>query len=357
MTKKERAASIFLCIVCLLAVGFAVLRPKLAAEAAFSALTLCVTRVVPSLFLFMVAAKILAAAGFASLFSRMSHGVLERLFGVSPYGAAVILLGLLSGYPTGAVVAGEYLAAGKMERAEAERILPFATAASPAFLVGAVGGMFGDRRFGAVLLAAQLLSVLALLLLTRGKGGAVTPPEAAERKSTLAVLASAIKSSGHASLAVCSFVTFFYVFSAMILHVFPLPARAAALLSGAMEISCGFSRLAGCGVYYFLGGTMLGFGGFSVLLQTADALGEAGVSMGKYLRGKCVQALICGALASLLGKAFSDAEGVATALFFGREQARVAAMWEMALTFSVICLFSASVLVIFLKIKRKNSKK
>ncbi len=357
MTKKERAVSIFLCIVCLFAVGFAVLRPQLAAGAAFSALTLCATRIVPSLFLFMVAAKMLAGCGFAAFFSRVTRGALERLFGVSPYGAAVILLGLLSGYPTGAVVAGEYLAAGKMERAEAERILPFATAASPAFLVGAVGGMFGSVRFGALLLAAQSVSALALLLFTRGKGGAVRPPEATEKKNTFAVLASAIKGSGHASLAVCSFVTFFYVFSAMVLHIFPLAGGAAALVSGVMEISCGFSRLATLGENCFFGGLILGFGGFSVFLQTADALGEAGVNPGRYLLCKCAQALLCAALAALFGRFFGVGEGVPASLFFGREQAKVAAVWEMVFTFFSICLFSAFVLAIFLKIKRKISKK
>ncbi len=357
MTKKERVASIFLCIVCLFAVGFAVLRPQLTAGAAFSALTLCATRVVPSIFLFMVVAKMLAGCGFAALFSRVSHGALERLFGVSPYGAAVILLGLLSGYPTGAVVAGEYLAAGKMERAEAARILPFATAASPAFLVGAVGGMFDDTRFGAVLLVAQSASALALLLFTRGMGRGVMPPDDAEKKNMFSVLASAIKGSGYASLAVCSFVTFFYVFSAMVLHIFPLAGEAAVLLSGVLEISCGFSRLAAFGENCFLGGLILGFGGFSVFLQTADALGNTGVNMGRYLLCKCAQALLCGALAALFGMAFGVGEGVPATLFFGQEQAKVAAVWEMVFTFFAICMFSAFVLVIFLKIKRKISKK
>ncbi len=357
MTKKERMLNVFLCAVCLCAVLFAVLRPEVAAGAAFSALSLCATRVVPSLFLFMAAAKMLVKCGFAALFSRITRGALERIFGVSPYGAAVILLGLLSGYPAGAVVAGEYLATGKMERAEAERILPFATAASPAFLVGAVGGMFGDTRFGAVLLAAQTISACVLLLLTRGKGGSRVHMESPAKVRILASLTSSIKESGAASLAVCSFVTFFYVFSAMILYIFPLSGAASALLSGVMEISCGFSRLSDVGKSGFLGGMILGFGGFSVFLQTADALGDTGVSLGGYLRLKCVQALLCGALAAALGHIFSAGEALASVFLFGREQAKVEAIWETVFTFFAICLFSAFVLGIFLKIKRFFSKK
>lgn len=358
MTKKERVLNIFLCAVCLCVVIFAVLRPQVAAGAAFSALSLCIRRVVPSLFLFMVAAKMLAKCGFAAIFSRITHGALERFFGVSPCGAAVILLGLLSGYPTGAVVAGEYLASGKMERAEAEHVLPFATAASPAFLVGAVGGMFSDTRFGAVLLAAQVFSALFLLLLTRKKGG--MPARVLETGAPvrpLASLTSSVKESGYAALAVCSFVTFFYVFSAMILHIFPLSGEAAALLSGMLEISCGFSRLADVGESCFLGGLMLGFGGFSVFLQTADALGDTGVNLRKYLLCKCVQALLCGVLAVFFGKVFEFGGEMCAVFLFGREQAKISAVWETALVFAVICLFSAIVLVFFLKIFRFFSKK
>ncbi|MBQ8862975.1 MAG: hypothetical protein IJ021_09610 [Clostridia bacterium] len=357
MTKKERVISIFLCALCLCAVVFAVLRPQVAADAAFSALSLCIRRVVPALFLYMAAAKILAKCGFAAIFSRVTHGAVERFFRVSPCGAAVVLLGLLSGYPAGAVAAGEYLAAGKMEREEAERILPFATAASPAFLLGTVGGMFSDVRFGAVLLAAQTTSALILLFLSRGRGG--NTALAAEEKGVrpLAAFAAAVKESGFASLAVCSFVTFFYVFSAMILHIFPLDGAFAAFVSGVLEISCGFARLSALGEDCFLGGLILGFGGFSVFMQTADALGDTGVRLGRYLARKALQALLCGALAQIFGRIFLFGTSYSSVLFFGREQAKVAAVWQSVLDFAAVCAFCAMVLALFLKILRFFSKK
>ena len=357
MTKKEQALNIFLCAVCLCAVAFAVLRPKVAAEAASAALSLCATRVVPSLFLFMAAAKMLAKCGFASLFSRVTHGALECVFRISACGAAVLVLGVLSGYPAGAVAAGEFLSEGKMERAEAERILPFATAASPAFLVGAVGGMFGGHM-GAVLLAGQTVSALTLLFITRRKSFAsLAIPAPHTRVRVLSALASSIKESGLATLSVCSFITFFSVFSAMFRHVFSLAGMSAAVFTGVLEISGGFSCLAGLGENYFACGLILGFGGFSVFMQTAEALGDTGVRMGRYLLCKCVQAILCGALCALIGKLSCGAESLFCVLLFGREQGKIEVLWQGMLSFVAIFVFCALVLAIFLKILRFFLKK
>ena len=251
----------------------------------------------------------------------------------------------------------EFLAAGKMERAEAERILPFATAASPAFLAGAVGGMFGGNM-GAVLLAGQTVSALALLFLTRKKSFAsAAVPAPHTRVSVLSALASAIKESGLASLAVCSFITFFSVFSAMVNDVFSLSGMSAALVSGALEISGGFARLSLLGKNYFACGLILGFGGFSVFMQTADALGDTGVRMSRYFVCKCAQAAVCGVLCAVFGKIFGAQASSPVLFLFGAEQGKIEAIFQIALAFAVIFAFAMLVWAVILKIFGFFSKK
>ena len=97
---------------------------------------------------------------------------------------------------------------------------------------------------------------------------------------------------------------------------------------------------------YLCGGAMLGFSGFSVLLQSADALGTDGVSMKKYLLGKCAQALLCGVLAAVLG-AFWERNEKSAFLFFGAEQGNITSIWQTCAVFLAICLFLALILKIF----------
>lgn len=350
----------FLAAVCVFAVVFSFIEPERTARATLAALSLCAKKVVPGVFIFMFSARVLALFGAPRAFSKLTGGVFERFFGVSAGGAAVIFLGLLAGYPSGAAVASELMRGGSLEKQECARILPFATAASPAFLLAAVGSLLGVR-FGAVMLVSQALSALILLLLTRGRGGVKAPaPQNPEPVRPLAAFTGALKSSGAAALNICSFVTFFYVFSDMLLALLPAEGIFAALFSGALEISCGFSRLASCGggaLRYFCGGAILGFGGFSVLLQSADAAGEGGFYAGKYLVGKAVQAMLCGALAAAIGTLCESACASEVFLFFGPEQGKIAALWQMLAVFLLIFTFLVVQIKIFAKIFKKLWKK
>jgi hypothetical protein len=364
MTKKQNVLKFFLAAVCVFAVFFSLAEPERTAKATFAALSLCARKVVPGVFIFMVAARVLALFGAPRAFSRLTGGAFERVFGVSPGGAAVVFLGLLAGCPSGAAVASELLGRGELEQGECARILPLATAASPAFLLSAVGSLMGVR-FGAVMLASQVLSALILLFLTRprGRAGKPAPVSPAESPRPLAAFTSALKKSGAAALNICSFVTFFCVFSDMVLSL--LPARAAGglfapLVSGVMEISCGFSRLSACtrsAARYFCGGLMLGFGGFSVLLQSADAAGEGGFCLRKYLLMKTAQALLCGSLAAGIG-ALADTAAAREALFlFGAETEKVVAVWQTAALFALVYAVLAVQIKIFAKIFKKLWKK
>ena len=148
----------------------------------------------------------------------------------------------------------------------------------------------------------------------------------------------------------------------MLLSLLPAQAEGSfcgALVSGVMEISCGFSRLAACPAgtaRYFCGGLILGFGGLSVLLQSADAAGEGGFRGASYLSGKAAQGLLCGTLAACIGT-IAESGIVQTALFFGAEQGKIAALWQMSLLFALIFAICAVKIKIFAKIFKKLWKK
>lgn len=357
MTKRYRFFNILVCSVCVGAVLFSLAYPSEAAGSVIRALSLCARRVIPGIFLFMAATKMLAKCGAASLFSRITGGVLEKALGVSESGAATVLFGLLSGYPTGAFMVGEFLESGKMSREEAQRLLPYVTAASPAFLIGGVGAMFGNTRFGAILLFGQTASALICLLLShRNHNGTCACDIVRAEVSPLSSLVSTVKECGAASLNICSFVTFFCIFSEMILHFCPAYVKQSlfgAFLSGVCEISCGFDRASslplGAMTYAFCG-AMLGFGGISVLMQVADAVGKHGLSIGKYFLGKLIQAAICASICLAVYPVTEKAELVLASFLFDAEQGKITAIWDITAIFIFQCAILALILAIVIKI-------
>lgn len=155
-----------------------------AVSAAGRGLQLCLETVVPSLFPFLVAARLFTGSGAAQWCARVLGPVMGPAFGLPSNGAAAVVLGLLGGYPVGAQTAASLYGSGQLTRKEAEQLLAFCSNAGPAFIFGMVGGLFGSGKIAAVLFAIHIISAVltGLAFRTRGRqvpaatGRAVHPP-------------------------------------------------------------------------------------------------------------------------------------------------------------------------------------
>ena len=144
--------------------------------------------------------------------------------------AGALVLGLAGGYPVGARTAAELYAQGALTRDEAERLLTFWNNANPAFLLSGLG-------LGAL--------------------GAI--------------------------LGICAFVELFYVLG---LPLRRLPAPWGAGLAGAVELFSASAGLPAGRHGFILAAGLAGFGGLSVLCQTAAVLAPQGLSPAPCFRGK-----------------------------------------------------------------------
>lgn len=135
----------------LLALLFFLLHLPAVAGGVRDGMTVAAVSVLPALFFFAVAADLVVS---------LTDGDLRPL---SPK-ASVFLLGALCGFPVGAVVCDRMCARGALDQQDAARLLPFVNNASPAFLFGAVGSLFGDGRIGLLLFVSQLAAAAVCCL-------------------------------------------------------------------------------------------------------------------------------------------------------------------------------------------------
>ena len=265
---------------------------------ALKALTLCAGTVIPSLFPFMTVTALLVRLGFGQWLAPHTAGLMTPLFHLPGCASSALLLGLVGGYPIGARTAAELYTSGALTRAETERLLTFCNNSNPVFLISVLGvGVFGSVRVGLWLwllhIAAALLT--GLLLRGRGTGRRSAPPAVSFQAPSLSgALVSAVRDSASGMLSVCAFVTLFYVLAAPLRG---LPGPWAALTVGVTELfsltpllrcdRMGFVLAAGCA----------GWGGLSVLCQTAAILDGTGLPLRPCLLGKLMQGLLSAALA------------------------------------------------------------
>ena len=269
--------------------------------AAAEALSLCARSVIPALFPFLVVSSLLLSLGLGELLSPMLAGLMEPLFRVDGVGSSALLLGLVGGYPIGAKTAADLYRGGRLSRPEAERLLAFCNNSNPVFLISVLGvGVFGSVRAGVWLWLIHLLSALLTGLLFRNHGGPARRQAggtaAFQAVSLSAAFVAAVRESLSGMLSVCAFVTFFYVLAR------PLASLGGWLgpaLVGATELFSLTPLLDAGRGSFILASAMAGWGGLSVLCQTAAVLEGSGLRLRGCAAGKAVQALLAGVLAAI----------------------------------------------------------
>lgn len=267
------------------------------------ALDLCARSVVPALFPFLVVTSALLSLGFGELAAPWLAGLMEPLYRVPGAGSAALVLGLVGGYPIGASTAAQLCRAGLVSREEGERLLTFCNNSNPVFLISVLGvGVFGSVRTGIWLWLIHLLSALLTGLVFRGRARParrrqLTRPPAFRAVSAPAALVEAVAASLRGMASVCAFVVFFYVLARPLAA---LGGRAGAALVGLTELFSLTPLLTPDRFGFILASGMAGWGGLSVLCQTAAVLEGSGLSPWACLRGKAVQGLLAAALAASL---------------------------------------------------------
>ena len=267
------------------------------------ALSLCAHSVIPALFPFLVASSLLLDLGFGELVSPWLAGFMEPLFRVSGSGSSALLLGLVGGYPIGAKTAAELYRNGLVSRVEAERLLAFANNSNPVFLISVLGaGVFGSVRVGVWLWLIHVLSALLTGLLFRNSGKG-SGRQSVSRKIPVRVVrfttafVEAVRASLSGILSVCAFVTFFYVLARPLAA---LGGRLGTALVGLTELFSLTPLLTADRFGFILASGCAGWGGLSVLCQTAAVLDGSGLSLKNCFQGKAVQGTLSAVLAALV---------------------------------------------------------
>lgn len=296
----------------------------IALQTVYTGLQICATRIIPSLFPFMVLSNLFVGCGIAQHLGRWLSRPFSRLFGIDGNGAAALLCGLFSGFPLGAACAVDLCQRGMLSKRDSEILLAFCSNTGPAFLIGSVGtALWGDGRIGWILYAAQVISALLCGIFagigrrrgTKQEKFAELILEDPPPPPTLHALTDAITAAVPALLSVCGFVVVFRIFSVMAVTLVPpcaLSPYLSAVLSSLLEISAGAASIAqaasqtGMQTSLAIGltGAAIGWSGLAVHLQVAALAARCNLSMRYYFAGKCWSVFSCFALSLLFSKIF-----------------------------------------------------
>lgn len=268
----------------------------LAADTALTALHDCVTRVIPSLFPYMVLSSFILAL---DLMRPLYRFIPMSVFKLPSCTAPVLITGLLCGFPVGAAGCASLYQSGRITKDEASRLCAISGHTSPAFLIGTVGALWDSKEFGAVLYGAGLVFALFSGIVMRfGCTSGVSDqyyPQTAVPKAVPA-FCKAVTDAASSCLAVTGFIVFFRVACAAVTTVLPAMSDA---FTATFEFSRGVIRgaeLGGiCGAA--MTGFAVGFAGLSVFMQTMKYLSADEIPFLRVLVTKVLEGFFTAAVA------------------------------------------------------------
>ena len=265
-----------------------VLDSKTAYMGASDGISLCIKTVIPALFPMMVCSIIITGNRRAG--SGQFNKILTALLGVPSGSEALLLTGLIGGYPVGAACISRAYQSGQLDASAARRMLGFCNNAGPAFIFGMAASLFRSAVDPWILWIIHMLSALftGVLLPDKQHRKAVIIPNT--NQSIAAAVPAAIK----ALASVCGWVMLFKIILTFLDRWFlwMLPDTIKCMINGTIELTNGVLHLSTMKdeAFRFLYATIfLSLGGICVLMQTASV---CSFGLGMYIPGKVVQTSI-----------------------------------------------------------------
>ncbi len=310
---------IFICIIALFATILLIISPEKSVGYALDSLGICYEVIIPSLFPFFVCSSLLVYSGFCDSLSKSMRFVMKPLFNINGAGAAAFVLGLVSGYPLGALTACQLYEGSYLSKSEAERLLAFCNNSGPLFILGAVGAaMYHSVTFGVILYCSHILAAFTVGIIMRFyKRDSYTPPHApiaTVQKSVGEIFRISLSNSVNSILTVCGAVIFVSVISKLFLEFVPATGIMHSVILGGFEFVSGMSELSGLDISLFskllLSSWIVGFAGLSVHLQVMAVVSHSGLSLVPYITGKVMHGIISAFYSFLLWKICMPARSV-----------------------------------------------
>lgn len=269
------------------------------------AMTLCYEMIIPTLFPFFVCSGLLIYSGFCESLSRIFSPVMKPLFNVNPSGSVAFVLGIISGYPLGAVTVCNLYEGFYISKSEAERLLSFCNNSGPLFILASVGiGMYSGVEIGILLYTVHIISALIVGFLMRfyKKDDFIAPKsQITTRENTpFAGFGEVLENSVKSILNICGSIMLFSVISRLVLDFFSLDDVSFSFVSGILEFASGTAKIAGLDLDFvkkmIMSAFVVGFAGISVLVQVMAVVSKHGLSLKPYILGK----LLHGGISALL---------------------------------------------------------
>lgn len=267
----------------------------------------------PTLFPFFVASNLLIKYGFVELVGEFFKPIMRKLFKTNGESSFVLILSMLSGFPSSAKYTKELYDNGLINEKEASKLLTFTHFPNPLFVIGTVAVTFlNNKIIGIFILISIYLSNIIIGLIFRNyyvskndyykislkRAINGMKNRYRQNKNFGSILTNTLIDSINLLMLILGTISLFLIVNKIITTTFGLDEFNRALLSGILEMTGGlkyFSLLnIPLNIKAIFSTMILAFGGFSVHTQVYSIIADTKIKYIPYLSARVMHIVLSG---------------------------------------------------------------
>lgn len=262
-------------------------------------LNIWITSLLPALFPFFIVSDILINYDVIKYFPKVIRNSIKYLFNVSDNGLAIILLSMLSGFPSNARNIKNMYLDKKITKEEGEHLLYFTHFSNPMFILGTIPLILNSNKISKYILISHYLAniILGICLRKYNRVNDSNTSNYKEDKHNFGlVLTTSIRKSLDSVLGILGTLTVFLIISTLLINCFNLDNTSSLLIKSILELTSGLKELGSYNLLdkylLIISSCILSFGGLSVHMQVINELVDTDINYKNYFIGRILQVVL-----------------------------------------------------------------
>ena len=271
------------------------------------ALNIWVNNLIPTLFPFFIISDILINYNLILFIPKIFKKVCKKLFRITDNMITILILSIISGFPSNARNTRILYDKGLITLDEANHVLIFSHFSNPLFILTTVGVFFfGNKNVGIILLISHYLSNFLLGILFRNyfNHSDFIVSDKCNDSDLGTIFVGAIKKSIDTILLICGIVTMFMLLSSIVVNTFNFNIYNSMIVKGILEITIGLEALGKLGIHLIykavIASCFLSFGGLSVHMQVMSQITDTDIKYRYFFIGRIYQMILSGVITYLM---------------------------------------------------------
>lgn len=303
--KKIIINLIYITLICIICVEV-LLNSKVVLNSVRFSFNIWQNNIFPSLFPFFIIGSILISLGLPNMLGEIFKGITYKLFKINKSGAFIIILSMLSGFPSSAKYIKELYLEKSINEKEATKLLTFTHFSNPLFILGTVSLFLKNKSISIPILLCHYFGNLFVGLIFRNYY--VSKKDNTKislnniiinlnkSKSFGQILSNSISSSINTLLLILGTVTVFLIFTSLINIIFDLSNINKPIINGIFEMTQGLKYLeelnTSVNIKSLIAVIILSFGGLSVHMQVLTIISDTKIKYFPYFIARIIHAFI-----------------------------------------------------------------